>query len=199
MKRAEANKSFELSIKFSLDDKLPGGETCPAPTSMERSTQMVLSSDTRTSDSFSISQEVTFSISNAKGQDPVLDVGKLLEMTECPSPLGTIGILGSQDQDDHLTERKCPILENPPPPTKKCVVRVDNHVRDAVSKAIRKTSRSSRSRQTQVTGKQETEAHTFASGAAVMAAVTGTIFGTLGLLLSLWTIYVGDVILLEIA
>jgi hypothetical protein len=197
--KQEVSKAYQLEVQLILGDQ---GCQPSSPPSSPPTGQIVLSSPSQAEPSMAISSTVIFNISTKAGrvsQKPQeqFDLRHLGEFSGCPRPLGTIGILGTQENENDK-DRACPLLRDPPPAAKHCAMKIDDHIRTEVARAIAKAS-TSRQTQKWKPNKGNAEGKTFQSGAAVMAAVTGTMFGILGLILSLWTIWAGDSILLEIA
>jgi hypothetical protein len=71
--------------------------------------------------------EVTFNISRNNGKVPSIEAG------ECATPLGAIGILGSNGSEYGFP---CPIRQNPPPETEECKFKADLAIAKEVADAM---------------------------------------------------------------
>jgi hypothetical protein len=185
--KKKESEEYRLDLQLSIE----GNASCRGGSEMFSDTvspQQILS-EFKSESKLILSSSVTFTINmtaSLRKDQP------LPELSDCPT---LIGILTPENTKDSSA---CPSFVHLDPPAS-CSMSVDAYITAEIANRIK--SGISRLRNKFIASSEEDASETikFSSGAAVMTAVTGTIFGIVGLLLSLWTIYVGDSILLEIA
>jgi len=190
--RAEQKEREEYRLEVQLtieEDTACGAKLNPLPIADSR--QQLLSSQSLGSEQkILISSFVIFSInttvsSRKERQLPVLP--------DCPTTMGSLTVKAAQESSS------CLLAFSLSDSSASCPMPIDSYITSEIKSYVSDTLSRIKRKQTASREGEASDSGSFSSGAAVMTAITGTFFGVIGLALSLWTIYVGDVILLEIA